>query len=328
MYKLGLIAERESKMLIRISLTGVVLIATLGLCGCGEYNQPSPSERYTYVTQAEDMISVDLLAGKLGMSVADRNPTHVTLKNAGNTVMIFTHSGGKFYVNGKEKGPVGETDTIGGTPYVAESLADKIRPLLVSGSAVSSTGYSRGYSRRLNGKVVIDAGHGGRDPGAISVRGFYEKTVNLKVAHKVAARLRSRGLKVIMTRDDDRFIELEERAAIANRNNADLFVSIHADSSFSRELKGFTLYIAPDASSQSNMSARAIQKRMSRLGYDNNGIRRNNFRVLMKTRMPAVLVEMGYISNHHEAGKIASDSFQNRISDAVASGICDVIEKI
>jgi N-acetylmuramoyl-L-alanine amidase len=311
-------------MLARISLGALFFVAVLGLCGCAERPVRLETEHRTTYTMREDLVSVELLANRLGLRVDSVNSTHITLKNSANTVMIFTHSGAQFFVNGREIGPVGQIDNMGGKYYVPESLIGQIRPLLRSGEAYSS----KPYSKPLSGTVVIDPGHGGKDPGAISVKGFYEKTVNLSVARKVTARLRERGLRVIMTRNSDRFVELERRAEIANQYKADLFVSIHADSSLTRTHKGYSVYVARQASFASQKVARAIAKYLHRVSPDGNGVKQADYRVLVKTQMPAVLVEMGYISNHGEASLIATDSFQNRIADAISAGICETIEKI
>jgi len=100
----------------------------------------------------------------------------------------------------------------------------------------------------MRGVVVLDPGHGGRDPGAIGpYYGTEEKEINLHVALRTAALLRERGVQVILTRDSDRYVELDERAAIANRAGADLFVSIHANASEDRGNNGFlVLYPADD----------------------------------------------------------------------------------
>jgi len=309
-------------MFMRISL-GVLLFAViLGLCGCTNTVVLPPEETYTFTTR-ENLVSIDLLAGNLGLQVTEKNHTHIILKNNANTVLLFTHSGGSFFVNGTEIGPISQIDNVGGTYYVNESLTGQIRSALNSKPVYSYT-----PPKKLSGTVVIDAGHGGKDPGAISVHGFYEKTVNLAVAQKVTARLKQKGLKVIMTRNSDRFIELERRAEIANMYRADLFVSIHADSHMDRSIKGYTMYVANDASYSSVRAAKAISKQMARVSSNGKGIRREDFRVLVKTKMPAVLVEIGYISNHGEASLISNNSFQNKIADAIASGICNVIQSI
>jgi N-acetylmuramoyl-L-alanine amidase len=312
-------------MIKRIPPGVLFLSALLVFGGCAERTTQFETEhRATYIMR-QDLVSVDLLASRLGLDVDSVNSTHVTLKNSANTVMIFTHSGAQFFVNGKEIGPVGQIEYTGGKYYVPEGLTGQIRPLLRTAATYT---LSNPCGRRLSGTVVIDPGHGGEDPGAISVKGFYEKTVNLSVARKVAARLRQCGLRVVMTRNSDRFVELERRAEIANQYNADLFVSIHADSSLTRTYKGYSVYVARQASFASQKAARAIARNLHGVSPDGNGIKQADYRVLVKTQMPAVLVEMGYISNHGEASLIATDSFQNRIAEAISAGICETIEGI
>jgi len=92
--------------------------------------------------------------------------------------------------------------------------------------------------------VVLDPGHGGRDPGAIACNGLFEEDVVLPVALEVRRRLLERGVKVVMTRSDDRFVELDRRAEIADAAGADLFVSIHADWAPSRLANGHIAYVA------------------------------------------------------------------------------------
>lgn len=90
--------------------------------------------------------------------------------------------------------------------------------------------------------VVVDAGHGGKDPGATGLEGLREKDVTLRLSHLVAERLRDQGFEVILTREDDRFLDLEERTAIAESASADLFISIHANASRRRNAKGIEIY--------------------------------------------------------------------------------------
>ena len=175
----------------------------------------------------------------------------------------------------------------------------------------------------MSGTVVIDPGHGGKDPGARSILGFYEKTVNLSVALEVARLLEQKGLRVKMTRTNDYFVELEDRAAIANDLNADLFVSIHSDSFPKSSRRGYTIYVARVASSSSRRAANAIARSMSGTGLNSFGVQTAGYHVLTGTRGPAVLVELGYLSNRREAALLRSTSFQNRLAQAVADGICD-----
>jgi len=301
----------------RSILTALLAASALAIAGCQQPSAGDPgADRLTSGTQT---VSIHQLASLLALSTSDSASTHVTLKNAANTVMIFTYTGGKVYVNTKSIGSVGEIERTGGQIYVSKSLVSRIRSAMrVTIRPTARTGASSGC-------VVIDAGHGGKDPGAISCLGFHEKTVNLAVASKVADLLRRRGLKVVMTRGGDTFIELEQRAAVANTYRADLFVSIHADSSPSSSTRGFTMYVARSASWSSRRAAGAIARSMGRTGLDSRGTQKADFRVLVKTRGPAVLIELGFLSNDREARLLRDNSFQNRLAQAIANGITDFL---
>ncbi|MBP8303224.1 MAG: N-acetylmuramoyl-L-alanine amidase [Phycisphaerae bacterium] len=297
---------------------GLVLwTAVLVLAGCQQtYRQgvePSGLEAQS------SRMNVYELARQVGMSVAEVDNAFVKLKNNSNTVVIFTHSDAQLFVNGEQAGPVGPIERIGKTIYVDPGLADQIKKCLVTEQAPSRV--LTGTKKPAMGCIVVDPGHGGKDPGAISPLGFQEKAVNLVVAQQLASLLRQSGFRVVMTRDRDVFLELEERAALTNREDADLFVSVHADSSHSRDLNGFTVYTARGASSRARWAADAIVSAMRPTGLQNNGVREADYRVLVQTRCPAVLVELGYISNTGEAGKLRDPYTQRRLAQAIADGV-------
>lgn len=269
-------------------------------------------------TSRQETISIYELGRLLDLRVSESKSTHVTLKNSANTVMIFMLSGGQVYINAKPVGTVGRVDRTAGQIHVSKSLVSRIRSAMQTAAPAVRT-------PRLSGCVVIDAGHGGKDPGATSILGYYEKTVNLAVAHKVARLLRRKGLRVETTRESDRFIELEERAAIANRLRADLFVSIHLDSSPKSSRRGFTMYIAHSALSSSRRAASTIARSMASTGLTSHGTQTANYHVLVGTRGPAVLIELGYLSNRREAALLRDSVFQNRLAQAIADGISDFL---
>ena len=108
-----------------------------------------------------------------------------------------------------------------------------------------------------------------------------------------------------------------------------MFVSIHANSNPDPYRRGFEVYIARAASFKSSLTAKAILKRMSSgSGLKSNGLQKSDFRVLVKTQGPAVLVEIGYLSNRSEASLISKNSYQSRIAKAISDGICDVIGQL
>jgi N-acetylmuramoyl-L-alanine amidase len=169
--------------------------------------------------------------------------------------------------------------------------------------------------------IVIDPGHGGKDPGAISPIGLQEKDVNLAVSKEVVRLLKQKGFRVSMTRSTDVFIELNERAAIANRREAGLFVSIHADSCRNPGARGYTLYVAREASAESRRAAKAVEEALGAGEIKSRGVRKANYRVLVRTNGPAILVELGFLSNTTEAKMLARPSVQSALAERVARGI-------
>jgi N-acetylmuramoyl-L-alanine amidase len=294
------------------------LVIALSLCGCQEPQKQTPR-----VVVGEHATTIEDLAQRLGLRIEERDAAFVVLKDATNTVLIFTHPEGRFFVNGKPIGPVGKIERQGDALYVPLFLVPQIREHLRS--AVPQPPVIRPGPPRTKGLIVIDAGHGGQDPGTISATGHYEKHTNLAVAQKVAALLEQSGIGVIMTRQQDRFIELEERANIANRRNTDLFVSIHCDSAPNRSIQGFTIYVAKAASPNAYRAAGCVSQAMAATGSDTRGIREADFKVLVQTSCPAVLIELGYLSNTQDAARLRDPAWQNRLAQAIAAGIMNYL---
>jgi N-acetylmuramoyl-L-alanine amidase len=180
--------------------------------------------------------------------------------------------------------------------------------------------------------VVIDAGHGGKDSGAISISNRNEKDLNLQEAKKLADKLATiPNVQVILTRSTDVFIELEERAAIANRNHADLFISIHANKTENASVAGVETYYWDDSTGSKPQSTRSMQSYsfaaivqnqiFNATGQINRKVRSNNYRVLVKTIVPAVLIETGYLSNRSEEAKLFSTDNQTKLVNAIANAV-------
>jgi N-acetylmuramoyl-L-alanine amidase len=292
-------------------------LLVLGIAGCQQ-----PQKQVPQVMVGERSTTIEDLAMRLGLRIEERDKTFVVLRNAANTVLIFTHAEGRFFVNGKPMGTVGEVKWQGDTLYVSDFLIPQIRQYLRAAVPPPVVPPSPVKSKAL---VVIDAGHGGQDPGAMSVGGFHEKDINLAVALKVADFLEPRGIGVILTRQQDRFIELEERANIANRRNADLFVSIHTDSNPDRSRQGFTVFVARAASPEAYRAANCIGQAMAATGADSHGIREADYKVLVNTSGPAVLVEIGHLSNVQDVARLRDPAWQNRLAQAIATGILTYI---
>ena len=187
------------------------------------------------------------------------------------------------------------------------------------------------FTQGLRGKVIaIDPGHGGTDPGAIGRMGTREKALNLSLGLQVKAMLEKAGAQVVMTRTTDVDVsspdasdrdELRARTMIANNRRADVFVSIHHNSSPNGDLTGTSTYYYRKTLFDA-MLAQSLQDAMLQTGgLDNQGVRTANFYVIKNTLMPAALVEVGYMSNPQEELACGSPQFQSKIAQAIVMGL-------
>jgi len=180
----------------------------------------------------------------------------------------------------------------------------------------------------LAAKVVIDPGHGGKDPGTRSAAGATEKNINLAVALAAAKYLREKGIQVVLTRGNDTFVELSERADRANRCGAQLFVSIHSDYNRDSSKKGHTILLPQDNSPQTNRLANLISANMATAGSPAHSLREDDrgLYVLKHTDCTSVLVELGFLSNKTEAAALAGADNEARLGKAIAEGILEYLQ--
>lgn len=215
-------------------------------------------------------------------------------------------------------------------------------------------------------RIVIDPGHGGKDPGAIGPNGTRESHINLNVALRLKQLLEQElGLEVLMTRTDDRFVSLGDRTKFANDNKADLFISIHTNASRTNGAQGIETYYLSTKSTTESRAVEALENSVvelyegagakqkyealdfilmdmlqtEHLEHSNNlatlvqhnlvagtqtknrGVKQANFYVLRGAFMPAILIEMGFISNPEEEALLANPKYQDRMAQAIFEGI-------
>ena len=305
---------------------GVLLAVLIMAAGCVT---PEPIQTGHEILPVPDRtISVQQLAQRLGLAVEEDTPSMVTLRNGANRVMLVPDPAGQAFVNGMRVGPEGGFVRVRGILFVPETLEADIRSALSPRPAsVSPAPPLRPLPERTRPtlarayRIVVDPGHGGKDPGTTSRIGLREKTITLPVAKDLARLLKEDGFDVIMTRQSDVFIELDERAAIANRFSADLFVSIHADACPDPFMRGFTVYTCRDPSAGSLGVATAVDEALHGASLEGLGIRQANYRVLVLTQCPAILVELGYLSNGLDAEMLADRANQARLARSIADGI-------
>ncbi len=183
-------------------------------------------------------------------------------------------------------------------------------------------------SKYKNMLIVIDPGHGGKDPGAIGkLTGVYEKTLALKSSLMLKKELEKEGFKVYMTRSTDEYISLYERANMANELDADLFVSVHINAHTNSDANGVEVLYSPYTTQHSDLLAKAIQKYLVKdLGATNRGIvPRPNLIVIRETKMAAALVELGFLSNKREEELLQQDWYMDKAVKAVKKGILEFL---
>lgn len=216
--------------------------------------------------------------------------------------------------------------------------------------------------------VMLDPGHGGKDPGAIGIGKVYEKDINLRFALILGQELRKAGLKVIYTREDDTFIPLDERTAMANVQKADLFISIHCNAHKQSGIRGLETYylnlartddavrvaarenavstkrisdlqfILTDLMLNSKMReskdlaedvhACAVKELSKNYSIKDHGVRTAPFYVLMGAKMPSILVELGYITNSVECKRLRDETYLQRKAKGLAEGIAKYKQQI
>ncbi|GEM_PF-473292 len=170
--------------------------------------------------------------------------------------------------------------------------------------------------------LVIDPGHGGFDPGAIGPSGLTEAEVALDISLKAADLLEEEGFDIILTREEDRFISLYDRAEIANQAKAELFISVHSNAASREAVGGLETYYAPGRESDSYLLAQVMQDSMvDKLELTNRGVKSDTFTVIREPEMPAVLLEIGFLSNPEEEELLGSDSFRGKAAESIAEGV-------
>jgi N-acetylmuramoyl-L-alanine amidase len=166
--------------------------------------------------------------------------------------------------------------------------------------------------------VVVDAGHGAYDRGAQS-GSVMEKHLALDTARRLERFLEKRGVRVVMTRERDRFVPLPGRVAVANRIRNAVFVSVHYNWSSNRSANGVETYYYTARSAR--LAGYVHSHMLYKMRPSNRGIKRNDFHVIRNCRHPAVLVEAGFLSNSWERQRCLDPAYRQRLAEAIGEGI-------
>lgn len=277
------------------------------------------------------------LAGMYGLPLTA--PKAKTLLVAGQYVRLeFQEEGRQAVVNGTTVWLHTPVVKVRGQWSISDADAQYVIDPLVRPSAYLG---GRGFAT-----VALDAGHGGKDPGAISDGKLQEKDLSLDLARRVRAHLAAAGVRVAMTRDSDVFLELADRPAAAAKVKADLFVSLHLNATGTKSVRGvetFGITAAGFASTAGGAGSKAavpnnqfnhsgtilayqIQKAVTGITRaEDRGVKRARFAVLRESKMPAALVECGFLTNPTEAQKMGTPSYRETVAQGVAQGILNYL---
>lgn len=217
--------------------------------------------------------------------------------------------------------PINKSDII----KIEQSIDSKAIKITITKSAQAPQNTEKPSKRGpVKGKVVLDAGHGGSDYGAIR-EGINEKDITLEITQRVEAILRSKGCKVSLVRKDDTFVSLEDRVNFTEKEEPEVFVSIHVNSAVSNTPCGIETHWYHDSSKE---LAEIIHKNMIKQipSAKDRGLFKSKFYVINHTSAPAVLCEIGFLSNPEERNELITESRKQRTAKAIAEGIIEYLK--
>lgn len=276
---------------------------------------------------------------------------------SGNGYNIIASSGmSGIMVNNKFTVLEQKLKSINGQLAISKSDFSKVENILIEPHRKEISVKPKGVIR----KVVIDPGHGGDFRGCKGRNGLCEKEVNLDVSKRLRELLEEKDIRVVMTRTTDRSLsanlneDLRSRVEVGNREQPDLFISIHCNWSNDPSVKGFEVYYSPennvlpslssrsigddkpdDRQTQKALSyilkdeysrrtieiAKAIQKQFNKLPTEDRGVRKANFKVVKYSEYPSILMEMGFLSNKTEAANFTRDSYRQELAERIRDAI-------
>jgi N-acetylmuramoyl-L-alanine amidase len=228
-------------------------------------------------------------------------------------------------LSGSGWGTVGQTPPVNNSPVQVPVPAPTPSPY--PAPATNPYPSPSANPNRGRGVIVIDPGHGGPDPGTIG-NGIYEKNVTLPISLRLGRILQQMGYSVVYTRTEDIDLDLEPRVRLAERVNAEVFVSVHANALEARssEVSGVETYHARGSSISRQLASFVHDQVISGTGALDRGVRGAGFYVIKHTSMPAILVETGFVTNPREAANLNNPAYQDRMAGSIARGVDQFIK--
>lgn len=218
-------------------------------------------------------------------------------------------------------------------------LAVMLLGAFVVGKELGEYVATAGEAKEKSNIIVVDAGHGGSDPGKVGVNGELEKDLNLEIAKKVEKELKNQGFEVIMTREDDKGLkrmgkesgkkeDLRTRVDTINNSGAALAISIHQNSYNQSDVKGGQVFYYTHSTEGKKA---AVQMQEALKGGDAQNTRQakanNSYYLLKRTEIPTIIVECGFLSNPQEAAKLKEEKYQETLAKSISEGVKRYLEK-
>lgn len=225
--------------------------------------------------------------------------------------------------------PTTKTKTTKETVHKATAVSPSSQPPLSSNGNMTEQSITEPIQKNkqlpLKGKIIVlDPGHGGKDDGTTGIDGVHEKSLTLPTALVVKQKLESAGANVIMTRLDDTYVPLLQRADISNQNHADAFISMHYNWSSDPSVNGATDFYYQKSSNP--LASDIIKEVVKTTGLNNDGTRLDNLSVLRNNTRPSILIELGFLSNQNEESVIESAAYRDKVAQGVYQGLLDYFQ--
>lgn len=170
-------------------------------------------------------------------------------------------------------------------------------------------------------RIIIDAGHGGKDIGCNGLFGLQEKDVTLAIAKKLGDLLNQNHVDTAYTREEDQTLTLADRATLANNSNSDYFISIHVDNSIDSSKSSFTIYVSPNQAMAYKAASQIEYFLVKHTILNPNGIIKKNQFLLTEVTLPTLMIVISYGSNKYEADLLVNDEFLNHIASSIKEGL-------
>ncbi|WJY28210.1 N-acetylmuramoyl-L-alanine amidase [Sporosarcina trichiuri] len=262
------------------------------------------------------------LGGSAAVSVVTNGTNIRQSPSTASDVVLRADAGDVFRVKGEVDGWYEIILENGGTAFVADWVVNRTGESSDASFAPTKKAREKGTLKGLT--IAIDPGHGGNDRGTTGTRGTDEKDLTLLTAELLAGKLKDAGATVVMTRDSDTYVSLRKRTDIGHQENADAFVSLHYDANPDRSISGFTTYYTQPAQ---KAFADALNEGLAgTVDLGNRGTQSANFLVLRENRLPAVLIELGFLSNSSEERMLTSGYFREQASQGIYKGLLDYFD--